>query len=126
VQRGLTEIIFMRLQALEAFLDARRAYVAGALQAAAAAGQLPAEELAAALADAAGQLQEAVCAAGQLCMHGPAGTDTQPLLPPRVAGDGLGSAEMLFGLSPPEEVRGSLLAPDDVMRVELGCKNQQR
>lgn len=48
--------------------------------------------------------QEAVCAAGQLCMHGPVGTEAQPLLPPRAADDGLGAADLLFAPDPPEQV----------------------
>ena len=45
------------MQALDAFLGARRAYVTGALQGAAAAGQLPLEELSGKLADAVAQMQ---------------------------------------------------------------------
>ena len=42
-------------------------------------------------------------------MHGPVGTEAEPLLPPRAADDGLGAADLLFEPSPPEQVRPPLM-----------------
>lgn len=51
----------LHVKALDAFLGARRAYVTGALQGAAAAGQLPLEDLSGKLADAVAQMQATHC-----------------------------------------------------------------
>ncbi|CAL8464776.1 g4311 [Coccomyxa elongata] len=87
-------------QVLEVFLDARRAWIVGVLEAAAEKGPLPVHELSNTLAHVSSQMQETVCAAGELFLSGVSGLKRQPLLPEAAATDGLAGAELLFGPMP--------------------------